>query len=87
MPHRGADFHWGGALFVEGHPEKAFWFLHCVIRHALASAGPNACLSEKYQTPAGRFGSTLSGADASHHGRAVELDDQEHGFDRGLAIH
>jgi hypothetical protein len=28
-----------------------------------------------------------SGADASHHGRAVELDDQEHGFDRGLAIH
>jgi hypothetical protein len=26
------------------------------------------------------------GADTRHHGRAVELDDQEHGFDRGLPL-
>jgi len=25
-------------------------------------------------------------ADARHHGRAVELDDQQHGFDRGLPL-
>src|SRR5450432_1117394 len=30
MPHRGADFQWGGALFIEGHPKKAFWFFHCL---------------------------------------------------------
>jgi hypothetical protein len=30
MPDRGAYFHWGGALFVEGHPKKAFWFFHCL---------------------------------------------------------
>jgi hypothetical protein len=39
MPHRGADFHWGGALFVEGHPEKAFWFFHCLNLSIFWSAG------------------------------------------------
>jgi hypothetical protein len=39
MPHRGADFHWGGALFVEGHPEKPFWFFHCLNLSISWSAG------------------------------------------------
>jgi hypothetical protein len=125
MPHRGADFHWGGALFVEGHPEKAFWFFHCLnlsiswsASHAVLSWRNTVTainLSAGRSTPDKIFGchssrfsfrrpqcvsfrevsnsrwtfrfNALSRPIRAHHGRAVELDDQEQGFYRGLPRH